>query len=84
MPIYEYRCEPCDHAFETLIRGQGDIAHCPECGGVELAKQFSVPAAPQTGGAASSLPICGPESGGSPFGGACGMGGCGSGGCSLD
>ena len=50
MPIYEYRCEPCDHTFETLIRGQGDVAHCPKCGGIDLAKQFSVPAAAQAGG----------------------------------
>ena len=84
MPIYEYRCEPCDHTFETLIRGQGDAAHCPECGGVDLRKQFSVPAAPQVvGGGSSSLPIRGPESGGSPDG-ACGMGGCGMGGCATD
>lgn len=81
MPIYEYRCEPCDHTFETLVRGQGDTAHCPKCGGIDLAKQFSVPAAAQTnGGKSSSLPICSPA--GPSFG--CGSGGCGSGMCSLD
>ena len=84
MPIYEYRCEPCDHTFETLIRGQGDTAHCPECGGVELRKQFSVPAAPQVNGGGSALPVCAPDTGGSPFGGGGGMGGCGMGGCSMD
>lgn len=80
MPIYEYRCEPCDHTFETLIRGQGDVAHCPRCGGIELAKQFSVPAAAQTGHGASSLPICQPgaESHG------CGPGHCRTGMCSFD
>src|SRR5262245_49899675 len=81
MPIYEYRCEPCDHAFETLVRSPGDVPHCPQCGGVELVKQFSVPAAAQPGGKGSSLPISG-DPGGSPFG--CGAGGCGAGMCSLD
>ena len=49
MPIYEYHCEPCDHTFETLIRSAGDLAHCPRCGSLEVAKQLSVPAAAQTG-----------------------------------
>ncbi len=49
MPIYEYHCDPCDHTFETLVRNRGDAAHCPKCGGIELTKQFSVPAAAQTG-----------------------------------
>lgn len=80
MPIYEYRCEPCDHAFETLIRGRGDSPHCPKCGGVDLDKQFSVPAASQSqaGERGSMLPMaggCGPM-------GCAPMGGCGSGMCS--
>jgi putative FmdB family regulatory protein len=83
MPIYEYRCEPCDHSFETLIRGPADVAHCPRCGGIDLEKQFSVPAAAQSGGPkGSSLPVC-ETGGGSPFGG-CGMGGCGSGFCAME
>ena len=49
MPIYEYHCEPCEHTFETLIRGNGDVARCPRCGNLEVAKQFSVPAAAHTG-----------------------------------
>ncbi len=81
MPIYEYRCEPCDHTFETLIRGNGDVPHCPKCGGIDLNKQFSVPAAAQTGGKGASLPICG-EPSGNPN--ACGPGGCRSGLCSFD
>ena len=82
MPIYEYRCEPCNHTFETLVRGRGEAAHCPRCGGIELVKQFSVPAAAQSGrSAGSSLPVC--ESGGGGFG--CGgPGPCGSGMCGLD
>jgi putative FmdB family regulatory protein len=81
MPIYEYRCEPCEHSFETLIRGQGDVAHCPKCGGVELAKQFSVPAAAHTGsGQSSSLPVC--DTGPKDYG--CGPGSCRTGMCSFD
>lgn len=49
MPLYEYRCEPCDHSFEALIRSENDVARCPLCGNVEVAKQFSVPAASPTG-----------------------------------
>jgi len=79
MPIYEYRCEPCDHAFETLVRSQADVPHCPECGGIDLAKQFSVPGAPQVGGRGSALPVGNAPPAGS-FGG-CGAGGCGSGMC---
>jgi putative FmdB family regulatory protein len=81
MPIYEYRCEPCDHSFETLVRGQGDTPHCPHCGGIELAKLFSVPASAQSGShQGSSLPVC--DTGGQSFG--CGSGPCRSGMCSLD
>lgn len=81
MPIYEYRCEPCDHVFETLIRSSGDVAHCPKCGTIEVKKQFSVPAAAQTGqSSGSSLPVC--ETGAKSFG--CGGGQCMSGMCDLD
>ena len=85
MPIYEYHCGPCDHAFETLVRGPSDVPHCPECGGIDLNKQFSVPASVHSsaGASASSLPICNPNAGPSPFGG-CGAGGCGGGMCSVD
>jgi putative FmdB family regulatory protein len=79
MPIYEYRCNPCDRTFETLVRTSSDIARCPSCGNIDVDKEFSVPAAAQTdsrGGA--SLPVCGPSP--SSAGGGCGMGGCGGGG----
>jgi putative FmdB family regulatory protein len=49
MPIYEYHCQPCDRTFETLIRSESDVARCPGCGSLEVAKQLSVPAAAQTG-----------------------------------
>lgn len=75
MPIYEYKCRPCEHTFETLVRSSGDTPHCPKCGGIELAKQFSVPAAAQAAG--SALPI----SSGPPMN--CGAGGCGGGMCGM-
>ncbi len=82
MPIYEYRCEPCDHTFETLIRTQSDVAHCPQCGNVELAKQFSVPAAAKSSsGQGGSLPVC--DTGPARFGG-CGGGPCMSGMCGME
>jgi putative FmdB family regulatory protein len=83
MPIYEYRCRPCDQTFEALIRTPDEVARCPRCGGVELAKQFSVPAAAQTGpgrGQAGALPVC--EAGPSRFG--CGGGQCMTGFCGTD
>lgn len=82
MPIYEYRCEPCHHQFETLIRSSGDVAHCPKCGNVDVTKQFSVPAAAQSGRSSNSLPVCSnPE----PKSFGCGGGGgpCGSGFCGM-
>lgn len=80
MPIYEYHCDPCAHTFETLVRSSGDVARCPKCGNIEVAKQFSVPAAAQTGRGSSSLPVC--DTGPKSFG--CGGGHCATGMCGLD
>ncbi len=68
MPIYEYKCTGCSHAFEHLERADS-APRCPECGGGKLERCWSVPAAPVIGKnlAASS------ES----WGGPCGRGGCG-------
>jgi putative FmdB family regulatory protein len=66
MPIYEYTCEKCDSTFELLLRGDDQPA-CPHCGGRQLAKLLSVPAAHSQG--SGNLPMYdGPP---------CGMGGCG-------
>ena len=40
MPLYEYRCETCDHRFETLVRS-GEQPTCPSCAGVALEKLMS-------------------------------------------
>ena len=52
MPIYEYRCEECDHRFEILQRlGEGpDGLTCPDCGTPRLEKMFSTFAASATQG----------------------------------
>jgi len=44
MPVYEYVCDGCQHAFEELVLGQ-ERPTCPRCGGTELQKQHSVFAA---------------------------------------
>jgi len=79
MPMYEFRCEPCEHTFETLVRSSSDVPHCPKCKGTTLLKQFSVPAAARasSGGQGNPLPIA-PQAGG---GGGCGAPWCGTGGC---
>ena len=80
MPIYEYHCQPCEHTFEMLIRGGSDVAHCPRCGGLEIAKLLSVPAAAQTtAGRLRDLPIRDVPRGEPSFG--CGRPQCGSGVC---
>jgi len=32
MPLYEYKCEKCEHVFERLVFGD-DPVDCPQCGG---------------------------------------------------
>jgi putative FmdB family regulatory protein len=41
MPIYEYVCRTCGHAFEQLIR-TGDKATCPSCQNQDLERQLSM------------------------------------------
>lgn len=40
MPIYEYRCESCDHELEALVRGGREPESCPSCEG-KLARKIS-------------------------------------------
>ena len=60
MPIYEYHCDPCDHTFETLIRGAGDARAVPamrQPGGGQAVQR---PRDGETGrGRAGSLPVSG-------------------------
>ena len=40
MPIFEYICGDCQHAFERLIR-TGETASCPACQSTKLEQQLS-------------------------------------------
>jgi len=42
MPIYEYICDDCGHAFELLIRGGAEPA-CTACESAQVTKQLSLP-----------------------------------------
>jgi len=66
MPIYEYGCMACHHAFEELVlrrSDEGDV-RCPACKGKRVEKRMSRPAAARAGGegggAANPSPGCGP------------------------
>jgi putative FmdB family regulatory protein len=39
MPLYDFRCRSCGHAFEALVRK--DPPQCPSCHGVDLERQLS-------------------------------------------
>lgn len=41
MPIFEYVCRDCGHAFETIVNGARE-PQCPSCSGQALDKQLSV------------------------------------------
>lgn len=44
MPIYEYRCESCDHRLEKLQKmSEGDLVDCPECKHPALKRLVSAP-----------------------------------------
>jgi putative FmdB family regulatory protein len=75
MPIFEYVCKQCDHAFEALVYGD-QRAECPKCHSKKLAPQLSVFAVSAKGsasaGASSDVGACGTC--GDPRGpGACSM-----------
>ena len=42
MPIYEYRCQSCDHELETLQKlSDPELRDCPSCGQPALKKLIS-------------------------------------------
>jgi putative FmdB family regulatory protein len=43
MPIYEYRCQACGHAFELLVLKTTAVA-CPSCRSEALERLLSLPA----------------------------------------
>ena len=42
MPIYEYICQDCGHAFEKLVPRAGTPVECEKCASSRVEKQFSV------------------------------------------
>jgi putative FmdB family regulatory protein len=55
MPIYEYRCRQCGHAFEMLRRmkdADSDV-ECPKCHSTGVEREFSTFAAGGCGASAS-------------------------------
>ena len=74
MPIYEYVCMSCESHFEELVRND-ESPNCPDCGAVNVQRQFSVFAAH---GSAQPVPSVAPR-GPSFGGGGCGHGSCGCG-----
>lgn len=40
MPLHDFVCRACGHAFEALVMGKDQPA-CPQCGSPELIKQMS-------------------------------------------
>ncbi len=44
MPIYEYACTNCDHAFDELQKvSDAALVHCPKCSEPALRKKLSAP-----------------------------------------
>lgn len=45
MPIYEFKCQACDHVFERLQKlSDADPTDCPECGASQVRRQLTAPA----------------------------------------
>lgn len=75
MPLYEYRCGPCNLPFEKYARTFNDRPLCPGCGGSDVARQLSTFAV-FTGGGSKSAPSPA-VSGGCGEGPPCGAAHCG-------
>ncbi len=41
MPIYEYRCQKCEHEFEELVFSKEQKINCPQCNNDGVTKGFS-------------------------------------------
>ncbi len=59
MPLFEYRCQDCDHGFELLVR-ESTTLECPACHGDHLEKQLSVFAVGAEGRSAGRPMAAGP------------------------
>ena len=63
MPIYEYKCEACEHVFEQLVLRSDETVACPACDSMETQKLMS--SAAFLGGTSGSGGGIGCSSGGS-------------------
>ncbi|HXK34033.1 MAG TPA: zinc ribbon domain-containing protein [Dehalococcoidia bacterium] len=74
MPLFEYACRSCAHAFEALVRA-GETPECPACRSTDLERRLSVFAALSSGnGSPSDSPVGACGRCGDPRGpGACAM-----------
>jgi putative FmdB family regulatory protein len=71
MPLYEYTCRACEHAFEVLVRN-AEPPTCPACHSGDLERRLSVFAAHAGGAPRTEVAPCGTC--GDPRGpGACSM-----------
>lgn len=63
MPIFEFECPHCQHAFDKLVRSAAaatDVV-CPNCGQGQVKKKLSTFSAKMSGGSSSfsaSAPSC--------------------------
>lgn len=73
MPLYEYRCKPCDREFELLrpMEFSNKTAGCPSCG-KPSPRILSVFVATTRGSSGGSEPIAGTSRGGCGGGSCCG------------
>jgi putative FmdB family regulatory protein len=64
MPLYEYECAVCAHAFERMVAVNRRDAKqaCPECGAGKVARKVSTFAA-QSGGNSADADWCAPATG---------------------
>jgi putative FmdB family regulatory protein len=70
VPIYEYACMECEQHFEELVRNEGQVVTCPECGAAKVLMQLSTFAVV---GTSSKPSFSGPTgAGGGCCGGSCG------------
>ena len=64
MPIYEYRCDTCEHAFEMIrsVSESDQGLNCPICKGPKVSRLMSVFSSSQGQNTSSSgtAPSCGP------------------------
>jgi len=54
VPLYDYRCNACDHQFELLVR-TNDKPACPACGSENLERLLSMFAVSSEGTRDASL-----------------------------